>query len=127
MDDPQLIGQRIKSARRLKGMSQFDLAVAAKITNASVSRLENGLQLPRAATAKRVAKALDVEVSDLVGSIHTVEQTQLETLGEQLARMEQKLDQLVRALGADSDGLVVAVPAPPRQLRQSRRRTPSAD
>ena len=127
MDDPQLIGQRIKSARRLKGMSQFDLAVAAKITNASVSRLENGLQLPRAATAKRVASALGVEVSDLVGSIHTVEQTQLETFGEQLARMEHKLDQLVRALGADSGEVVVALPVPAQLLRPSETHTPQAD
>ena len=127
MDDPQLIGQRIKSARRLKGMSQFDLAVAAKITNASVSRLENGLQLPRAATAKRVASALGVEVSDLVGSIHTVEQTQLETFGEQLARMEHKLDQLVRALSADSGEVVVALPLPAQLLRPSETHTPQAD
>lgn len=127
MDDPKLIGKRIQQARRRKGLTQLQLAVAAQITNASVSRLENGVQVPRSGTALRLAKALDVDVVDLVGSTHVVEKTQLETIGDQLARVELKLDQIVKALGADQGETVIALPALPKQLRPSGRRTPSAD
>lgn len=127
MDDPKVIGQRIKRERIRCGMTQFDLAIAAQITTASVSRLENGLQVPRSGTAVRVAKALDVDVVELVGSTHVVEKTQLETMGEQLERVERKLDQIVTALGADQGETVIALPALPKQLRPSAGRKPQAD
>ena len=48
-------------------MSQRGLAKTAGITQAALFRLETGETDPRLSTLRRLAKALDVNVADLIG------------------------------------------------------------
>jgi transcriptional regulator with XRE-family HTH domain len=46
-------------------MSLEDIEKASGVQEATLSRIERGLQKPRPSTLQRIAKALDVEVVDL--------------------------------------------------------------
>lgn len=59
--------ERIRQLRNDKGLSQAKLAVAAGMDPATLNRLEQGKGNPNLRTLERVANALDVEVTDLLG------------------------------------------------------------
>lgn len=59
------IGEAIKKYRIALGMTQEDLAKAAKIPQSHVSRLESGMHMPTAKTIERVAAALKVSPSQI--------------------------------------------------------------
>lgn len=61
------IGDRIRHALSYRNMSQRELAEKAGITEAAVSRYLKGDRIPRAVTVARIAKALGVPVSELMG------------------------------------------------------------
>ncbi len=57
----------LKSSREKKGMTQVQLAKRAKVTQAYVAMLETGVKKnPSLATLRRIAKALKVDVGDLL-------------------------------------------------------------
>jgi transcriptional regulator with XRE-family HTH domain len=56
------IGNSIRELRKSNGMSQEDLAVKAKLTQAALSQIERGKR-PGLDTTKRLAKALKVPES----------------------------------------------------------------
>ncbi len=57
----------LKAYREKKGMTQVQLAKRAKVTQAYVAMLEGGVKKnPSLATLKRIAKALKVDVGDLL-------------------------------------------------------------
>jgi len=62
------IGQRIRAARRAKGLTQQELATATGIRRPNVARLERGGNTPTIETLQRVAEALEVTVASLVSS-----------------------------------------------------------
>jgi transcriptional regulator with XRE-family HTH domain len=66
---PSRIGQRIKRLRLARGWTQPDLARKAGLRSSGhVSLLESGGRRdPSASTLKRVAKALGVPVTELLG------------------------------------------------------------
>jgi len=55
----------MKRIREDKNMSQGDIFRATKIERAYISNLEAGRQNPTLETIEKIAKALDVEVSEL--------------------------------------------------------------
>jgi transcriptional regulator with XRE-family HTH domain len=57
------VGQALKDARLKKLWHQSELAVAANISERTVSRIEVGVNLPTLETMERLAKALEVPVS----------------------------------------------------------------
>ena len=59
--DACAIGRRVRDLRKQLGINTTQLGQRAGITQAQVSRLENGLQGFRSATLERIAKALKVE------------------------------------------------------------------
>lgn len=63
----RLIAARIVYHRKLKNMTQLDLAVAAQISEDYVSLIENG-KAPglTIATGMKIAEALDVSFEELV-------------------------------------------------------------
>ena len=65
-DNGAEIGQRIREARRAKGLTQLDLATATGIRRPNVARLERGGNTPTIETLQRVAGALGVSVASLV-------------------------------------------------------------
>lgn len=60
------IGDKIKKLRSAKNLSQKEVAVSLNMDPAQYSRIENGKSDPYFSTIEKIAKALGVEVSDLV-------------------------------------------------------------
>jgi transcriptional regulator with XRE-family HTH domain len=59
------LGKTIKFLRFRKGFSQADLAEKADISITFLSTIERGIKFPQPEILSKLAKALDVEVSDL--------------------------------------------------------------
>jgi len=60
-------GDRLKEARKRKGMSQNDLAKAMNLTQASISQFEKGQRLPTPSNITKFAEILDVRREFLAG------------------------------------------------------------
>jgi transcriptional regulator with XRE-family HTH domain len=65
-DFKKLIGNRVRKARKNKGLTQEELATLIDKTVETVSNIERGIKLPGLATLEDLRKALDVRLSDLV-------------------------------------------------------------
>lgn len=62
-----IIGRNIKTARKLLGLTQGELAAMAGVTKAAISRYEAGLRAPKVEHLRAIADALDVSVGFLEG------------------------------------------------------------
>ena len=60
-------GKSLLVLRITKGLTQKELAEKAKVTEAALSRYENGKRIPNVATACAIADALGVTIDDLCG------------------------------------------------------------
>jgi transcriptional regulator with XRE-family HTH domain len=60
------VGRKIKELRQEKGWSQQLLADHAELERAHLSRLEEGKREPGLRVLERIARALEVEIEDLV-------------------------------------------------------------
>ena len=61
MDVVQLLGERVRHYRKLKGMTQEQLAHEAEMERSYVSDLERGTRNPSVRALGRLAEALEVE------------------------------------------------------------------
>ena len=61
------IGDNLKRQRIRKALTQEELALRARLTTASVARIERNETEPRMSTLRKLAKALDVDPAALVG------------------------------------------------------------
>jgi transcriptional regulator with XRE-family HTH domain len=59
-------GKKIAAARKLKGLTQEELADLSQVTVRTIQRIEAGANTPQSFTLKAIAKALDVEYETLV-------------------------------------------------------------
>ncbi len=67
MSTSQNLANNIKKLREAKGLSQEKLARLADVANNTLIKMESGEnQNPTLVTLKKVAKALDVSVDDLI-------------------------------------------------------------
>ncbi|HXU27237.1 MAG TPA: helix-turn-helix transcriptional regulator [Bacteroidia bacterium] len=66
MKEIKQIGENIRKYRLKKNLTQLDLAAACGFEESSIGRLENGNTNPTIKTLLKIAKALDVKLSDLV-------------------------------------------------------------
>lgn len=57
--------QALRQLRRIKGLSQKDLAKAAGVGQDTISGIESGRHEPRPSTIRKLAKALNVEPQEL--------------------------------------------------------------
>ena len=64
----EFVRQRIRELRLQRGLTQAALCERAVISLDSVTRIESGTRIPTIDTLERIARALDVSVSDLVTS-----------------------------------------------------------
>lgn len=56
------IGQRIREARKARGMKQVELARKMGISQVSIARIELDYHAPMLSTLERIAAAMDMEV-----------------------------------------------------------------
>lgn len=89
-----MINDNIKKYRKEKGISQEEMAVRLHVVRQTVSKWENGKSVPDAEALIGIAKLLEVPVSKLLGA--EVEQTNMENLTEELARVNEQLAVLHR-------------------------------
>lgn len=68
-----IIGPRITKARKRKGYSQKKLAGLSGVTEASLSRYENGLREPKPSTLNKIADVLEVTTDYLLGRTDIVQ------------------------------------------------------
>jgi len=61
------VATNIRRIRQAAGMTQAQLASAADVADATISRIERGRLVPSVELAQRLAKALDLGVDDLLG------------------------------------------------------------
>ena len=61
MDVVQLLGENVRHYRKLKGMTQEQLAIAAGMERSYVSDLERGTRNPSVLALGRLAEALGIE------------------------------------------------------------------
>ena len=66
MDVVQLLGVNVRHYRKLKGMTQEQLAVEAGMERSYVSDLERGTRNPSVVALSRLADALEVKPSTLL-------------------------------------------------------------
>ena len=62
-----IIADRITKARKELGLNQKELAKKASLTEANLSRYENGIREPKSAVLARLADALEVSTDYLAG------------------------------------------------------------
>jgi transcriptional regulator with XRE-family HTH domain len=55
----------LRALRRLRGMTQEDLARAAGVSVGTISRLEQGQRPPRPHTMREIARVLGVRITDV--------------------------------------------------------------
>lgn len=60
------IGQRIQKLRKIRGLTQVDLAAIANISSVHIGYVENGRRRPSLLVLERLARALKVSPRDLV-------------------------------------------------------------
>ena len=90
-----LIGAKLSALLSERGMSQRELAEAAGLTPASVSRYVNGEREPRAPTIAALADALGVKPSDIIG---TPDEQELDTAIRLVTRNADRLTEAQRAV-----------------------------
>ncbi|MFN3665595.1 MAG: helix-turn-helix domain-containing protein [Sediminibacterium sp.] len=66
------VGKKIAAARKLKGLTQEELADLSQITVRTIQRIEAGNNTPQSFTLKAIAKALELDYADLLTNTNTV-------------------------------------------------------
>lgn len=61
------MGARLREARWQRGLSQFELGIAADLNHHSISRYENGITDPGAGALRRLCVALNVSADWVLG------------------------------------------------------------
>jgi len=88
------LAKRLKELRALRGMSQEYLADESRVGLRTIQRIENNESEPTGETIKRIAIALDVELSELIGSNSVTETSDLKAtiifLKKQLSKSNEK-------------------------------------
>ena len=95
--------EQLARLRELKGYSQRALAKESGVSPATIYELENGRRRPNPSTLRKLARALEVEVADLLGGEYpkdrssSLEPTFNDVLEDERRRAEQ-LEKRIRAL-----------------------------
>ena len=62
------LGERVRMIRKRKGITQTELAAAMHVAQSRMSKIEGNVVAPKAETILKIAKALDVPLSELIGA-----------------------------------------------------------
>jgi len=88
------LGQKLRELRAIRGMSQEYLAEESRVSLRTIQRIENNESEPTGETVKRIANALDVQLTELTGSNLVPETNDLKAaiiyLKKQLSKTNEK-------------------------------------
>lgn len=62
-----MLNENIKALRKVKGLSQEELAIKLNVVRQTISKWENGLSVPDSGMLVQIADALDTTVNVLLG------------------------------------------------------------
>lgn len=68
MERSSSIARRIRAFRKLKGLTQLELAEKVNISIAVIGSIERGTRKPDERILSRIAEALDVSLEELTGT-----------------------------------------------------------
>lgn len=97
----EAVGARIKYLRRMKEISQEELALKAGVNPAYFGQVERGLKCPTVDTLYKIAKAMEVSPAELLRSeeLPNFSEDQVKRLQSLLSRVPaEKLDQVIRVV-----------------------------
>lgn len=100
-----MVGQRIRSLRNARGMSQKDLAALIEYSSKQVARWEAGTVSPPSDVVERISERLGVTMAYLSGATEDMQGT----LGETDLRAFEKLLHAARLLGEAASFLQDAI------------------
>ena len=63
--DKNILGNKIKQLRKVKGLSQEKLGEKSDLTQQHISRIENGTVLPSISTLSKISKVFNIPIDDL--------------------------------------------------------------
>lgn len=87
-----MLHENLQALRKAKGLSQEELAERVHVVRQTVSKWEKGLSVPDADVLIRLAEALGVSVSALLGDAVEPEETpEIRQLSEKLAAVNEQL------------------------------------
>lgn len=66
MDVRKRVGKNVTKIRKLKGLSQEDLAFECDLHRTYISGVERGIRNPTVVVLDKIAKALEVKAADLL-------------------------------------------------------------
>ena len=85
-----MLNENIKSLRKLKGITQEELAIRLNVVRQTVSKWEKGLSVPDAEMLIRIADIFEISVSELLGE-NIKNETSRNEIAEQLSRINEQL------------------------------------
>lgn len=95
--------ERLKKYREQKGLTQDQLAKRSGISCRMIQNYESGLYRPRLGAAEKLASALEIPVSDLLGESGTLVVQATEKYGSRGAKQAEELMSEVTGLFAGGD------------------------
>lgn len=105
-----MLADNLKNQRKVKGLSQEELAIKVGVVRQTISKWEKGLSVPDSEMLIEIAEALDISVNVLLGETVLAEETQkensdlkaisskLEVLNEQLAKKQERNRKVWRSI-----------------------------
>lgn len=66
-NDLKIIGERLKKARELKGLTKKELAQTVGVAPSTITRYEEEVRIPKVTILRKIAEVLGVSVDYLVG------------------------------------------------------------
>lgn len=88
------ISENLKRLRKVKELSQYELAELAGVCQSEISRIENGQLSPTLKTIQRLAQALGQKPENLMDGMHKDEYKQLHSLDNVLKCKKDKAEKV---------------------------------
>ena len=97
------IGELIRDARKKKGLTQKELGERLEVSDVSIAQWENGIRNPRFETRQKLAKALDIDIAELMSETEKQDYfdlfgTDAERVGFALVKLKERMEVKVREL-----------------------------
>ena len=85
-----MFNENLKTLRKVKGLSQEELAIRLNVVRQTISKWEKGLSVPDADMLITIAEILETSVSELLGA-KIVDEADTNHVAEQLSRINEQL------------------------------------
>ena len=85
-----MLHENLKILRKQKGLTQEELAIRLHVVRQTVSKWESGRSVPDADSLAKIADALDVPISDLLGTDIPSNEPKSNEIVDQLIRLNEQ-------------------------------------